>query len=113
LSALRACGDFDRANQAEGRNIGPPDKDRLYEIPIFAAAQAYRKPTPLGANILTQRWMNTGAGRCNWRRSSRAGPASACRFRRKEHLVLDIAMLALGLIFFAATIAYAYACDRL
>jgi len=41
------------------------------------------------------------------------GPASAYRFRRKEHLVLDIAMLALGLIFFVVTIAYAYACDRL
>jgi hypothetical protein len=40
-------------------------------------------------------------------------PASAYRFRRKEHLVFDIAMLALGLIFFVVTIAYAYACDRL
>jgi len=27
--------------------------------------------------------------------------------------MLDIGMLALGAIFFAATIAYAYACDRL
>jgi hypothetical protein len=27
--------------------------------------------------------------------------------------MLDIAMLALGLIFFVATIAYVYACDRL
>ena len=31
----------------------------------------------------------------------------------KEIEMLDFVMLALGLIFFAATIAYAYACDRL
>ena len=31
----------------------------------------------------------------------------------KEHPMLDVVVLALGLIFFAATIAYVYACDRL
>jgi hypothetical protein len=33
--------------------------------------------------------------------------------REKEHLMLDILMLALGLGFFAAGIGYAYACERL
>ena len=31
----------------------------------------------------------------------------------QEHSMLDIFMLALGLGFFAASIAYAYACERL
>jgi hypothetical protein len=31
----------------------------------------------------------------------------------KEHLMLDILMLALGLSFFAVSIGYAYACERL
>jgi hypothetical protein len=33
--------------------------------------------------------------------------------RDKEHLMLDIVMLALGLGFFVAGIGYAYACERL
>ena len=33
--------------------------------------------------------------------------------RDKEHLMLDIAMLALGLCFFAAAVGYTYACERL
>ncbi|WP_309179106.1 hypothetical protein [Bradyrhizobium sp. Ash2021] len=33
--------------------------------------------------------------------------------REKEHPMLDIVMLALGLGFFAAGIGYAYACERL
>jgi hypothetical protein len=33
--------------------------------------------------------------------------------REKEHLMLDILMLALGLGFFVAGIGYAYACERL
>jgi hypothetical protein len=32
---------------------------------------------------------------------------------RKEHPMLDLILLALGLGFFALTIGYAYACDRL
>jgi hypothetical protein len=40
-------------------------------------------------------------------------PAFALSIRRKEYRMLDIVMLALGLVFFVATIAYAYACDRL
>jgi hypothetical protein len=31
----------------------------------------------------------------------------------KEHLMLDIVMLALGLGFFAAAVGYTYACERL
>jgi hypothetical protein len=31
----------------------------------------------------------------------------------KEHLMLDILVLALGLGFFAVSIGYAYACERL
>ena len=33
--------------------------------------------------------------------------------RRKEHLMLDVVMLALGLGFFAVAVGYAYACERL
>ena len=33
--------------------------------------------------------------------------------RRKEHLMFDVVMLALGLGFFVAGIGYAYACERL
>jgi hypothetical protein len=36
-----------------------------------------------------------------------AGPGA------QEHLMLDIVMLALGFGFFAASIGYAYACERL
>ena len=32
---------------------------------------------------------------------------------RKEHQMLDLTLLALGLGFFVLTIGYAYACDRL
>ena len=32
---------------------------------------------------------------------------------RKEHPMLDLTLLALGLGFFVLTIGYAYACDRL
>jgi hypothetical protein len=35
------------------------------------------------------------------------------RDRDKEHLMLDIVMLALGFGFFAAGIGYAYTCERL
>jgi hypothetical protein len=41
-------------------------------------------------------------------------PIVSCRSRRdKEHLMLDIVMLALGLGFFAAAVGYTYACERL
>jgi len=33
--------------------------------------------------------------------------------RQKEHRMLDVILIALGLGFFVASIAYAYACDRL
>lgn len=42
-------------------------------------------------------------------RRLRAG-AAACR---KEHPMLDIAMLAIGLGFFALSVGYVLACDRL
>jgi hypothetical protein len=35
------------------------------------------------------------------------------KYRRKEHLMLDVVMLVLGLGFFALSIGYAYACERL
>jgi hypothetical protein len=34
-------------------------------------------------------------------------------WRDKEHLMLDVLMLALGLGFFVVGIGYAYACERL
>ena len=40
---------------------------------------------------------------------------SAARKRawEKEHPMLDVILLALGLVFFALSVGYAYACDRL
>jgi hypothetical protein len=35
------------------------------------------------------------------------------KWRDKEHLMLDIVMLALGLGFFAVAIGYTYVCERL
>lgn len=32
---------------------------------------------------------------------------------RQEHSMMDVIVLGLGVVFFVATIAYAYACDRL
>jgi hypothetical protein len=32
---------------------------------------------------------------------------------RQEHAMMDVIVLALAVVFFVATIAYAYACDRL
>jgi hypothetical protein len=45
-------------------------------------------------------------------------PCNARSFRAeadatKEHLMLDIVMLALGLGFFVAAVGYTYACERL
>jgi hypothetical protein len=35
------------------------------------------------------------------------------KYRRKEHLMLDVVMLVLGLGFIALSVGYAYACERL
>jgi hypothetical protein len=32
---------------------------------------------------------------------------------QQEHAMMDVIVLGLGVVFFVATIAYAYACDRL
>ncbi len=49
------------------------------------------------------------------RRRPFAGPAWLVRgtSRAQEYLMLDIAMLVLGLGFFVAAIGYTYACERL
>jgi hypothetical protein len=39
--------------------------------------------------------------------------AASAEHSAQEHLMLDIAMLALGLGFFVVSIGYAYACERL
>jgi hypothetical protein len=39
--------------------------------------------------------------------------ATTVATRRKEHPMLDVILLGLGLGFFVLTIGYAYACDRL
>jgi hypothetical protein len=52
-----------------------------------------------------------GAGGTSRRATTRAWPGAAVTHR--EHSMLDILMLALGLGFFAAGIGYAYACERL
>ena len=35
------------------------------------------------------------------------------RFRRQEHAMLDIVLIALGLGFFVLSVAYSYVCERL
>jgi hypothetical protein len=42
-------------------------------------------------------------GACRWRRTR----------RRKEHPMLDVIMIAIALGFFALSVGYAIACDRL
>ncbi|HAO40484.1 MAG: hypothetical protein ACJAVZ_001550 [Afipia broomeae] len=46
-------------------------------------------------------------------RRTRQRPHRWCRRTAKEHSMLDIIMLALGLGFFVLSVGYAYACDRL
>jgi hypothetical protein len=48
-------------------------------------------------------------------RNGRPAKRGGCsrKYRRKEHLMLDVVMLVLGLSFFALGIGYAYACERL
>jgi hypothetical protein len=41
------------------------------------------------------------------------GNGCATKQRDKEHSMMDILMLALGLAFFVAAIGYTYACERL
>jgi hypothetical protein len=53
---------------------------------------------------------------CSW--SIAIGGPEVCdgrsrKYRRKEHLMLDVVMLVLGFSFFALGIGYAYACERL
>jgi hypothetical protein len=43
----------------------------------------------------------------------KAGGVSPVDYSHQEHLMLDIFMVALGLGFFALSIGYAYACERL
>lgn len=38
---------------------------------------------------------------------------SICHFHRKEHAMLDIVLLALGLGFFALSVVYTYVCEQL
>jgi hypothetical protein len=46
----------------------------------------------------------------SYRASARISATRACR---KEHPMLDVIMLALGLGFFALSVGYTIACDRL
>lgn len=47
----------------------------------------------------------------NW--NGPTAPKVAAGQNCKEHLMLDVIMLALGLGFFVVSIGYAYACERL
>jgi len=42
-----------------------------------------------------------------------AKPLHRTPYTWKEHAMLDVILLALGLVLFALSIGYAYACDRL
>ena len=71
------------------------------------------KTYALRVHVSELQWRISKDGPCRAGATQRHGPAFAISLRRKEHQMLDIAMLALGLVFFVATIAYVYACDRL
>jgi hypothetical protein len=45
-----------------------------------------------------------------WRALAQSRTACACR---KEHPMMDAIMLAIGLVFFALSVGYVVACDRL
>ena len=70
-----------------------------YEILISAASRPPRKPTPL---------RTSSSSRGAWRHCN--GPR---RFRSRSCLMLDLILIAVGLGFFALSVAYVYACDRL
>ena len=72
----------------------------LYEIPITLMPVPSRKHMP--------RLTNTSAKKTD-RVFARAAPDEC----RREHPMLDLMLLALGLGFFVLTIGYVYACDRL
>jgi hypothetical protein len=87
---------------------------RFYEIPITLSARSHRKPM----RQVSPRWPQIRAGpkAHSIDRSQPAFPealgtcGNTCE---QEQLMLDIAMLALGLGFFVLGIGYAYACERL
>jgi hypothetical protein len=82
-------------------SAGPGERrnDGAYEIPITFSWLPSRKPM---RRVAPQ--PPTEARRPHGR------PAD---HDAQEHLMLDIAMLALGLGFFAAAVGYTYACERL
>jgi hypothetical protein len=52
--------------------------------------------------------------RCDYRNLlSRSATVAPGNKRDKEHLMLDVVMLALGLGFFLVAVGYAHACERL
>ena len=57
--------------------------------------------------------LGSGAGPIPCLLTIRSRVPDAPHTARKEHLMLDVIMLALGLGFFIVTVGYAYACERL
>lgn len=55
-----------------------------------------------------------GLGRADDKSPALSGPQRLWkRILPMEHAMMDVIVLGLGVVFFVATIAYAYACDRL
>lgn len=102
-------------------SIDPTERGELFESPWFLPDRGFRSSAPVswwhGANgIGTPHDYKIPISRAadpNRKYTALKGISAPVWSYQKEHPMLDIAMLVLGAIFFAGTIAYAYACDRL
>ena len=89
--------------------------------PVTATMEfLYRKLSTLLAfihgGVPHQRRAETQPARQSWRTVAhlvRVVAALESNSYQQEHAMMDVIVLGLGVVFFAATIAYAYACDRL
>jgi hypothetical protein len=82
---------------------------KYYNVRLISISKTYRASV-----IQSARHSYIGTIRCDLISDQRTHQAMTClRPRQKEHPMLDVVMLALGLGFFGVSVSYAYACERL
>jgi hypothetical protein len=99
------------AGFAEARRFG---RRHLYEIPITYFLLSSRIPMPLVTPIGRDRPSLYARLRFEPEPSfaGRYPPACGQAFARRNSM-MDVIMIAIGFVFFALSIGYVYACDRL